>query len=91
MLHLYQFEIRFFNSVRIEFLALIIESTRTVFLLHPLPRAAFRFVPPSTLPWADRQPADWPFRPKQHKYSELRFLQRVASGRNENCLLVEMG
>ena len=32
--------------------ALISIFARTVFLLHSLPRAAFRFVPPSTLPWA---------------------------------------
>ena len=40
------------NSVRKGLLALFIESPWTDFLLHPLPRAAFRFVPPSTLPWA---------------------------------------
>jgi len=40
----------FCNSVRKEFFALFIESSRTAFLLHPLPRATFRFVPPSTYP-----------------------------------------
>jgi hypothetical protein len=64
MSHFDQFEIMFFNSVRRKFFALIIESTRTVFFLHPIPRAAFRSVPPSTLPWAVRQLANWPFRPK---------------------------
>ena len=42
----------FCNSVRKEIFALFIESSRTVFLLHPLPRATFRFVPPETMPWA---------------------------------------
>jgi hypothetical protein len=41
------------NSVRNRLLALFIEFSRTVLLLHFIPRAAFRFVPPETLPWAD--------------------------------------
>jgi len=56
------------NSVRKGLLALFIESSRTVFLLHPLPRlrrefsrtATFRIVPPETLPWAE---LSWPFSP----------------------------
>ena len=60
------------NSVRKELFALFIESSRTVFLLHPLPRLRrelsrtepFRFVPPSTLPWAIIY---WPFRPEKIK------------------------
>ena len=40
----------FRNSVRKDFFALFIESSRTAFLLHPLPGATFRFVPPSTCP-----------------------------------------
>ncbi|HEX7584848.1 MAG TPA: hypothetical protein VF373_09190 [Prolixibacteraceae bacterium] len=51
------------NSVRGELFALFIEFPRTVFLLHPLPRATFRIVPPSTLPWAELY---WPFRPEKH-------------------------
>jgi hypothetical protein len=47
------------NSVRKELFALFLEFPRTVFLLHPLPRATFRFVPPSILPWAE---LFWPFR-----------------------------
>ena len=41
------------NSVRNNDIALINIFARTVFPLHPLPRVAFRFVPPETLPWAD--------------------------------------
>ena len=48
-----------YNSVRKELFALFIEFSRTVFLLHPIPRAAFRIVPPETLPWAM---IFWPFR-----------------------------
>jgi hypothetical protein len=51
------------NSVRKELFAFFIESSRTVFILHPLPRAVFRFVPPETLPWAELY---WPFRPKKY-------------------------
>ena len=51
------------NSVRKELFAFFIESSRTVFILHPLPRAAFRFVPPSTMPWAELY---WPFRPEKY-------------------------
>jgi hypothetical protein len=50
------------NSVRKEFFALFIESSRTAFLLYPIPRAAFRFVPPETMPWAI---IFWPFRPEK--------------------------
>ena len=41
------------NSVLNNDIALINIFARTVFLLHSLPMAAFRFVPPETLPWAD--------------------------------------
>jgi hypothetical protein len=51
-----------FYSVRKELFALFIESSRTVFLLHHLPRVAFRIVPPETLPWAIMF---WPFRPEK--------------------------
>jgi len=50
------------NFVRKGLFALFFESSRTVFLLHPLPRASFRFVPPETLPWAE---ICWPFRPEK--------------------------
>jgi len=40
------------HSVRNNGVSLISIFARTVFLLHSLPRAVFRFVPPSTLPWA---------------------------------------
>ena len=50
------------NSVRKGLLALFIESPRTVFLLHSIPRATFRIVPPETLPWARLY---CPFRPKK--------------------------
>ena len=53
------------NSVRKGLLTLFIESSRTVFILHPLPRAPFRIVPPETMPWAELY---WPFRPRHvHK------------------------
>lgn len=55
-----------YNSVRKELFALFIVFTRTVFLLHPLPRAAFRFVPPETLLWAM---IFWPFRPEEIRSS----------------------
>ena len=48
------------NSVRRGLFVLFIELSRTVFLLHPLPRVTFRFVPPSILPWAKIY---LPFRP----------------------------
>jgi hypothetical protein len=48
------------KSVRKEFFSLIIMFPRTVFVVFPLPRAAFRFVPAETLPWAELY---WPFRP----------------------------
>ena len=51
-----------FYSVRKELFALFIESSRTVLLLRHLPRAAFRIVPPETLPWAI---IFWPFRPQK--------------------------
>jgi len=60
--------IMFYNSVRRELSALFIEFTRTVFLLHSLPRAAFWFVPPSTLPWAR---LFWPFRPGRNTSQNL--------------------
>jgi hypothetical protein len=56
------------NSVRRDFFALFIESARTVFLLHPLPRAAFRIVPPETMPWAELY---WPFSPEKYAYHDL--------------------
>ena len=52
----------FYNTVRKELLPLFNKFPRTVFLLNPLPRATFRFVPPSTLPWAKIY---WPFRPEK--------------------------
>jgi hypothetical protein len=52
-----------YNSVRKKLFALFIEFPRTVFLLHLLPRAAFRIVPPETLPWAM---IFWPFRPEEN-------------------------
>ena len=51
------------NPVRNKFIVLIIIFSRTVFLALPLPRAAFRFVPPETLPWAELH---WPFRPEKY-------------------------
>ena len=57
------------NSVRNNGVALISIFARTVFLLHSLPRAAFRFVPPSTLPRAT------PILPLQ---GEEKCVQRVA-------------
>jgi hypothetical protein len=51
-----------FISVRRKLIALLIEFSRTVFLLNLLPRAAFRIVPPETLPWAIIY---WPFRPEK--------------------------
>ena len=57
---LYLPEMMSFNSVRKGMLSLLIEFSRTVFLLHPLPRATFRIVPPETMPWAEIY---WPFRP----------------------------
>ena len=61
-------EIMSYNSVRRELLALFNESSRTVFLLHLLPRAAFRIVPPETLPCLSRLFREaivfWPFRPE---------------------------
>ena len=56
------------NSVRKDLFTLLIELPRTVFLLHPLPRATFRFVPPSILPWTELY---WPFRPKKNSYNNL--------------------
>jgi hypothetical protein len=56
------------NSVRMELLTLFIESSRTVFLLNPFPRAAFRIVPPETLPWAILY---WPFRPEKDSDIDL--------------------
>ncbi len=56
-------------TVRRKLIALFIEFSRTVFLLNLLPRAAFRIVPPETLPWAI---IFWPFRPG--KYSLLTFV-----------------
>jgi len=56
------------NSVRKELFTLFIELQRTVFLLHPLPRATFRFVPPSFLPWAE---LFWPFRPGKNDRHDL--------------------
>jgi hypothetical protein len=56
------------NSVRKKLFALFIESSRTVFLLHPLPRAAFRIVPPETIPWAM---IFWPFRPEENSDIDL--------------------
>ncbi len=55
--------IRKLNSVRRKIFALFNEFSRTVFVLHPLPRAAFRIVPPETLPWAM---IFWPFRPEKY-------------------------
>lgn len=54
------------NSVRKELFTLFIELPRTVFLLHSSPRATFRFVPSSILPWAELY---WPFRPKENYLS----------------------
>ena len=54
--------------VRKELLALFIGSSRTVFRLHPLPRAAFRIVPPETVPWAN---LFWPFRPERYPAFDL--------------------
>jgi hypothetical protein len=55
--------------------ALYIESPRTVFLLHPLPRVAFRFVPPETLPCLSRLFREaivfWPFRPEKYSAIDL--------------------
>jgi len=64
------------SSVRKKLFALFIESSRMVFLLHPLPRlrrelcrtVAFRFVPPETLPWAR---LFWPFRPGRNTGQNL--------------------
>jgi len=50
------------NSVRKGLLALLIKSSRTFILLYPLPRAAFRIVPPETMPWAR---ISWAFSPKK--------------------------
>ena len=36
------------------------QAGRTVFLLHPIPRATFRIFPPETMPWAE---LFRPFRP----------------------------
>jgi len=58
------------NSVRNNDIALISIFVRTAFLLHPLPRAAFRIVPPETMPWARLY---WPFRPE--KDSDLNLYQ----------------
>jgi len=62
------------NSVRRDFFALFIESARTVFLLHPLPRAAFRIVPPETMPWAELY---WPFRPEKKFVSKWYFVLKI--------------
>jgi len=51
-----------FLSVRKKLFAFFSVFTRTVFLLHPIPRAAFQFVPSETLPWAM---IFWPFRPEK--------------------------
>ena len=56
------------NSVRKKFYALFFEFPRTVFLLHLISRAKFRFVPPSTLPWAEIY---WPFSPAKCTCLEL--------------------
>ncbi len=56
------------NSVRKELFALFIESSRTVFLLHRLPGAAFRIVPPEAMP---RAIISWPFRPEKHSIFDL--------------------
>ncbi len=48
------------SSVRNKKNALFNIFTRTVFLLHPIPRASFLIVPPETLPWAN---ISRPFRP----------------------------
>ena len=50
------------NSVRKKFFAFFFEFPRTVFLMYPIPRATFRFVPPSTLPWAELY---WTFSPEK--------------------------
>jgi hypothetical protein len=57
----------FCNSVRKEFFALFVEFPRTIFLLHLAPRATSRFVPPSTMPWAE---IFWPFRPEKYTYRD---------------------
>jgi len=59
---LYFSKMMYYNSDRKKLFALFFESSRSVFLLHPLPRAAFRFVPLSPLPWAE---ICWPFRPEK--------------------------
>jgi len=49
------------NAVRKKLIALFFELPRTVFAVSLLPRLAFQFVPPETLPWAELY---WPFRPR---------------------------
>lgn len=53
------------NPVRKMDFVLINMVSRTVFILHILPRAAFRFVPSETLPWAI---ICRPFRPKKFSH-----------------------
>lgn len=51
-----------YNSVRKGLFFLLIEFPRTVLFALLLPRAAFRIIPPETLPWAR---IFWPFRPEK--------------------------
>jgi len=73
------------HSVRNNGVALISIFARTVFLLHPIPRAAFRFVPPETLPWADRY---WSFRPEKSRpgsyYSDGIYSAHIDDYGNDN-------
>jgi len=76
-------EIMSYNSVRRELFALFNESSRTVFILRSLPRAAFRIVPPETLPYAI---IFWPFRPKKYTDCDLCIMSSYTQRGEESDL-----